>query len=899
MITEGIGPGAISSTYKLNVVREIDVRPQFPSTAQMDLKYFAGDAVANEMPTSTRGNGASTTWVYSMARRGANQPDTVPFNNFLGIGLRDADGTLDGSPADPTGPTDPDNDGVFTFADNNAVATAGFIATNTPMLVGDAELDAAAANLQSVRSEVIAAYMVQDSDLNFQTTSGVFADTASIPVNIYVYRDVTLETIRVGTPAEIETDTSIQNPITVDADTVSDLGDSAKQVKDDDWAYTYKDGDENLKYTFQVSYLATSTTVSSTARSAETPATVTVVSPADIDPDTAGHQVKLVTGDNPVTFKVVNGNLEATHEINLEKPGLKASGIEVFIHTDETQLGAALGTMPVKLEPEFDPENTGPYSAMVESYISQVRFTAATDIPGPVEFWLNTNRFQTTPNYLVGDLLKFEDEGPNVFEVELRLNGTEITYTFNIVRNSADRPVFAADDGVSSVVYVVGDAVDIELPAGSGGNGTLMHTLSGNLPEGLTHTTTADDVDKIIGTVMLSRGSSASYPLMWTVKDSDSDETADDESSISFTIGVSRDPADRTAVIPGGGDGTTTPPAYGPGETPTTLQNVRVTFEQDGALRYAAFNPVFSPGNTGPYTVSVPHNYTDANVTAIATDRDARISINSVSLSSSETNAVTKPLAADEKSLTITVRNTGHTTMNYVLNLVAGGNDRPGFADPNAIPHQTYPIGEAVMLQLPEGTGGDTTPDIGLTYALGDSYRNDLPDGLTFDADARTLSGMARLSIAGAAQEVFNMVYQVMDADLSTSSAPIMFNIRVCDPDAAGIVNCTMTDQPMETTTPPVMEVTELTAMRSADGMSVDLEWPAVSGATRHIVFLISGASLEAEGAALEDYDLITDGSATTHTFSGLDAAQDYTIVLVSGTPGWALPWDEAMSAGN
>ncbi len=90
-----------------------------------------------------------------------------------------------------------------------------------------------------------------------------------------------------------------------------------------------------------------------------------------------------------------------------------------------------------------------------------------------------------------------------------------------------------------------------------------------------------------------------------------------------------------------------------------------------------------------------------------------------------------------------------------------------------------------------------------------------------------------------------------------------------------------------------------LTAMRSDDGMSVDLEWPAVEGATRHIVFLISGASLEAEDAALANFELIMDGSATTHTFSGLDAAQDYTIVLVSGTPGWVLPWDEVMSAGN
>lgn len=89
------------------------------------------------------------------------------------------------------------------------------------------------------------------------------------------------------------------------------------------------------------------------------------------------------------------------------------------------------------------------------------------------------------------------------------------------------------------------------------------------------------------------------------------------------------------------------------------------------------------------------------------------------------------------------------------------------------------------------------------------------------------------------------------------------------------------------------------TATRSDDGMSVMLEWPAVADATRHIVFLISGASLDASGAALANTALIADGGATTHTFSGLDPAQDYTVILVSGTPGWVLPWSEAMSPGS
>ncbi len=541
------------------------------------------------------------------------------------------------------------------------------------------------------------------------------------------------------------------------------------------------------------------------------------------------------------------------------------------------------------MDRDFDPDDFGPYTATVESYISQVRFTAVSAVPGPVQIWLNNNLFQTTPDYLVGDLLNIGEASPNVFRVELQLNGTGVTYTFNIVRKPADRPEFAADHGLSSVVYAVGDTVKIELPAASGGNGALIHTLSGNLPEDLDYTpATSTDAAMISGTATLSRGHSASYPLVWSVRDSDSDMTAADAHSISFSIGVSRDPADRTAMIPGNGDDTSMPPTYGPGEGPTTLQNVRVTFEQGGALRYAAFRPTFSPANTGPYTVSVPHDYVNAKVTAIASDRDALISINSVSLASSETNAVTKDLAANERQITITVRNAGSTTMNYVLNILEGGNDRPRFADPNAIPNQTYPINEAVMLNLPEGMGGDTTPDIGLNYTLGDDYTNALPEGLEFNADARTLSGTPRLSVIGAAQETYRMVYQVMDADGSTSTNPIMFNIRVCDPDAANIMNCMATDQPEPpaTTTPEVME---LTAMRSADGMSVDLEWPAVSGATRQAVFAVAADSLMDSEFELTDYEIIMDGTTTTHMFSGLDATQNYVFVLVPGMPAWDI----------
>ena len=71
---------------------------------------------------------------------------------------------------------------------------------------------------------------------------------------------------------------------------------------------------------------------------------------------------------------------------------------------------------------------------------------------------------------------------------------------------------------------------------------------------------------------------------------------------------------------------------------------------------------------------------------------------------------------------------------------------------------QTYTVGTAIAaLTLPEATGGDGT----LSYSLGPM----IPDGLTFDAATRTLSGTPTTA------DTYDMTYTVEDGDENTDAS--------------------------------------------------------------------------------------------------------------------------------
>ena len=105
--------------------------------------------------------------------------------------------------------------------------------------------------------------------------------------------------------------------------------------------------------------------------------------------------------------------------------------------------------------------------------------------------------------------------------------------------------------------------------------------------------------------------------------------------------------------------------------------------------------------------------------------------------------------------------NTGETTVTFPVIL----GDKPAFASSAAIPAQSWTEGTAIStLQLPAASGGNAP----LTYSLTPT----LPNGLTFDATARTLTGTPT-----AALDKTTFTYTVTDADGDT--ATLTFDIEV------------------------------------------------------------------------------------------------------------------------
>ena len=145
---------------------------------------------------------------------------------------------------------------------------------------------------------------------------------------------------------------------------------SAGDTNDDysDWVYSHKpkgEGDTHKQvdsYVFPVSHDATVARFDATENHDDAE---TSISPKDADgDDTNGHQVNLGRGNNEVTVTVTNGDVSATHVINLVRPGLLAKEISVT----EDRGTKADAPYTVKLDPAFD-RNKFIYSATVESWV--------------------------------------------------------------------------------------------------------------------------------------------------------------------------------------------------------------------------------------------------------------------------------------------------------------------------------------------------------------------------------------------------------------------------------------------------------------------------------------------------------------------------------------------------
>ena len=283
-----------------------------------------------------------------------------------------------------------------------------------------------------------------------------------------------------------------------------------------------------------------------------------------------------------------------------------------------------------------------------------------------------------------------------------------VTLTW-VVRDSADRtasqPVMltvlanAVPDfggaAVASQAYLVNRPIPVlTLPAGRGGNGALSYALLpvSDIPDGLILNLTARTLS---GTPITAV---PSVTLTWTVSDTDSDGSADDETDLPFTVGVEID------ETPGFG-GAQIPSLVYIVDLPIPPLTLPVGVGGNGALHHALHPALAIPG----LTLDIAARTLSGTPTATA----------SMSLVWTVTDSDIHVGAADEGRLPFTV--------------VVERDIAPDFGAAN-VGSRIYGVDVPVVaMALPAAGGGNGV----LSYEL----VGDLHDGLQVDVNTRTITG--------------------------------------------------------------------------------------------------------------------------------------------------------------
>ena len=265
------------------------------------------------------------------------------------------------------------------------------------------------------------------------------------------------------------------------------------------------------------------------------------------------------------------------------------------------------------------------------------------------------------------------DPGDHTFQWQMDHNGTGFGGIVNVTITVAEDNVPSfGEQTIADQTWQVGEPVSVILPEAAGGDGTLSHSLSGELPAGVTRS----------GFTVSGTPTAAQDAVTYTWTATDSDAASPDSASLSFTITVAED------NVPSFGDETIADQTWQVGEP------VSVTLPEatggDGTLSHSLSGALPSGVTRSGFTVSgTPTAAQDAvTQTWTATDSDAA--------------------SPDSASLTFTI--------------TVEADNVPSFGD-ETIADQTWQVGEPVSLTLPEATGGDGT--------LSHSLSGELPAGVT------------------------------------------------------------------------------------------------------------------------------------------------------------------------
>lgn len=771
--------GTTTNEYSLTIRRARDTQVTFSDKAALSYRFYAGilpdgnertgsDAVTLPAADAGSGNGDASRWTYSLDR--TDKGDEVDPKNFEGLMLNASNRMLEGTP----------------------------------------KLDTDKAGRLSDRSGAPGEYTVTDADLNTAASDG-----DSIAVSVTVYRDVTLQSFKVG-------DVTVDN-LGLASRRINNAW-SAGDLNDDysDWVYTWDATDDSGAmlvdaYTFPVAHNATMATFAATANGTSGGQEAKVsISPADTDGDPSnGHQVALSSGDpgrgdNIVVVTVTNGDVVATHKINLVRPGQQASDISVT-----KDRGRMTGeNLAVKLSPEFD-RDTYTYTATVESWIQTLRI-GATAIDPAATVSVNLDAINTAVGFAEVRLNEPQGSEDSVTTFRIGISNPTVTetpglYMLTITRKGNTAPKFSSTQDSKTVKN--GEPMTLMLPAATGGNGDPVYSLTeAELPNGVSFDA---GTRTISGTpqLTLNQGYESDFVLTYSVADMDSDTAASDGDSQMFTLTVTNDdvPSDPA------------PPGLGPDENYNTLRSLVVSFQRPGeAERVANLTPEFSPSEAGPYTATVPHDAENIWVTPSLSDAGAALWIDNIA----QQNARKVKIVSRTE---IMVEHTTHPSlgsMTYIVDLSSTDNETPSFAG-KSIDIQPLLAGmDMGVVQLPAADGGNTDIEP-ITYTLTDHHGNAVTrsgiGGIKFDAANRTLSGTPTLH-PDADKTKYNLSYQAMDQD-GDKSETLKFSITICR--SEDLPGCDITGNP---------GFTPMDVVASGSGSSRVLTWTPGDDATKQLV---------------------------------------------------------------
>ena len=274
---------------------------------------------------------------------------------------------------------------------------------------------------------------------------------------------------------------------------------------------------------------------------------------------------------------------------------------------------------------------------------------------------------------------------------------------------------------VGSRTWTVGELIDtVRLPEAAGGNGDLTYTLGPRVPAGLTF-------DAEARTLGGTPSESGTYDMIYTAVDADENRSGDDAATLSFRIVVQEaEPADTAPRFRGAvGDRT-----YVVGERIGTLTLPEAT-GGNGELSYT-LGPQLPAGLTF--------------------DAEAR-TLGGTPTESGTYEMIYTAVDADEN---LAGDDAASLSFRIVVQEAEPADTAPSFG--GAVGDRSYVVGERIgTLTLPEATGGNGE----LSYTLGPQ----VPAGLTFDAEARTLGGTPSETAT------YDMTYTVVDADANTADS--------------------------------------------------------------------------------------------------------------------------------